>query len=51
MTQDLYPTGEYKASALLNQPMQNLLELFDETKTADQYNTRAWRRHDWCDRL
>ena len=36
MTQDLYPIGDYKASAVLNQPMQNLLELFDETKTVDQ---------------
>ena len=38
MTQDLYPIGDYKASAVLNQPMQNLLELLEETKTVDQFN-------------
>lgn len=38
MTQDLYPTGGYKAGSILNQPMQNLLELLDETKTVDQFD-------------
>lgn len=38
MTQDLYPTGDYKASVILNQPMQNLLELLEETKTVDEFN-------------
>jgi S-DNA-T family DNA segregation ATPase FtsK/SpoIIIE len=39
MTQDLYPAGDYKASTVINQPMQNMLELFDDTKTVDQFNT------------
>lgn len=39
MIQDLYPTGDYKASTILNQPMQNMMELFDDTKTVDQFNT------------
>jgi S-DNA-T family DNA segregation ATPase FtsK/SpoIIIE len=38
MTQDLYPAGDYKAGSILNQPMQNILELLDKTKTVDQFN-------------
>jgi len=38
MTQDLYPSGDYKAGSILNQPLQNLLELLEETKTVEQFN-------------